>query len=265
MAQRPNLIYTVALDPPEYGGAHTLAKILVSSLLKTYFQGDILVFKNSPEPLFKVPRAGVYEINVPNQKIEGYEGTQHSWTWKYRAREYIDPSAYEKIMFIDGDCLALRNLDHLFKGDWDISYHVEEGIKIQGGQFHCFLTDEEMKSLDRDGVNSGNLIVRGEHFNEVMKEWERIDQGPTTRPRNCSDQASWNRLLLNTQLKTKPFEKEEIQMPIYLNPDWKENREAALLHILGVPLSEKIPYAFGRYMETFYCDDSALFFHILEM
>ena len=57
-----NLIYTLALDYVETTAHRNLAKLLVSSLLRTRFSGDILVFHTSPAPLFMVAREGVREV-----------------------------------------------------------------------------------------------------------------------------------------------------------------------------------------------------------
>ena len=54
-----HLAYTVAFDPPGSPGHSSMAKMLASSLLRTYFGGDIIVFRNSPEPLFRVERKGL--------------------------------------------------------------------------------------------------------------------------------------------------------------------------------------------------------------
>lgn len=177
----------------------------------------------------------------------------------------IDTTGYDKVMFLDCDCLALRNLDHLLAGDWDIAYKPEPGLRIGLAQFSSFLTDAELKDLWCDGVNSGTLAVRASRFHEVMAEWERIDMAAPPRKRICSDQASWNRLLLDTKLKIRPFPEGEIVFPMYLNPRFPDYHKAALAHNLGGSLIEKIHFTFGLFMQNFYCDPSGLFLDFLEV
>jgi len=265
MSPPRNLVYTIAFDPPGSSGHRTLAKMLASSLLKTYFSGDILIFRNTEAPLFLVERKGLEEIYIETEPLHGTLAAQHSWTWKYRVAELIDPSGYDKVLFVDCDSLALRNIDYLLEGNWDIAYKPETGLPISSPQFNCFLTAEEMDSLWCDGVNSGTIAVRGSKFHEVMREWERIDTSEPPRPRVCSDQASWNRLILDTPLKIRTFPLNSVLFPMYLNPHFPEYSQAALVHNLGGNIVEKIHFTFGLYMQNFYCDPSAMFLQFLEI
>jgi hypothetical protein len=260
-----HLAYTIAFDPPGSVGHRALAKMLASSLLKTYFDGDIIVFRNSEAPLFLVERRGLDEVYLETPDLHGKEGVEYSWSWKYRVADRIPADKYEKILYLDCDCLALRNIDHLLEGKWDIAYKPEPGLSIGKPQFNCFLTDDEMSSLWCDGVNSGTIAIRGTVFRDVMKEWERIDTSPPNRERRCSDQASWNRLLLDTKLKIRPFPEGEIVFPMYLDPRFPVYRQGALAHNLGGGLLDKIHFTFGLYMQNFYCDPTALYLQFLEI
>ena len=260
-----HLAYIIAFDPPGCSGHRALAKMLISSLLKTFFDGDILLFRNSEAPLFLVERKGLEEVYIETPELHGPTGAEYSWSWKYRVSERIDAEKYDKILLLDCDCLALRNVDHLLEGDWDIAYKPEPGLRITRTQFHCFLTDEEMDTLWCDGVNSGTLAVRGPKFRGVMRAWEQIDVSEPHRHRCCSDQASWNRLLLDTSLRIQPFPHGEVQFPMYLDPHFPTYSKGALMHNLGGNIVEKVHFTFGLYMQNFYCDPSALFLQFLEV
>ena len=273
MDSRPSLIYTVAFGPPGSEGCRTLAKMLASSLLRTFVTGDVLVFRNSEAPLFLVERKGLEEVYIDTPDIHGLEGAEYSWCWKYKVREQVirwmelngGVDAWNKVVFLDADSLALRNIDHLLDGDWDIGYQVERGLNINSGQFNAFLSDEECEKWNRDGVNSGTVAVDARRYAEVMEHWEKIDQAPTLRPRNCSDQGSWNRLLIETDLRTHAFDEGEVQFPMYTQTRFGAYKNAALVHNLGGDTVDKIRFTFGLYMNTFFCDPSALFFNFLEM
>ncbi len=58
------LCYTVALDQPGETWYRQQAHLLVASLLKTGFEGDIKVFHNGAQEIFTWPRRGVEEIPV---------------------------------------------------------------------------------------------------------------------------------------------------------------------------------------------------------
>src|SRR5688572_11102853 len=97
-----NLIYTIALDRPGETGHRNLAKLLVSSLLRTRFSGDILVFHTTPYPLFMVARAGVREVQVklPRKLPKEYGFVALAQSFKHEVADQIDASAYDRVMFI---------------------------------------------------------------------------------------------------------------------------------------------------------------------
>lgn len=137
------------------------------------------MFRNSPAPLFLVERKGLDEVFLETPDMYGQERASFAWCWKYRVAPLIEnPEQYDKILFVDCDSLALRNIDHLLEGEWDIRYQPERGKPMNGKSFNAFLTEEEMAvAASRDGANSGTLAVRGSIFHEVMEEWQAIDAG----------------------------------------------------------------------------------------
>jgi hypothetical protein len=247
-----------------------MAKILASSLLKTKFSGDIMVFRNTPQPLFQVPRVGLIEVYVKDDghSVSNYHET--AWCQKYLMSEFIDASAYDRIMFIDADCVALRNIDHLLEGEWDLAYQTEPGTVITTDQFSMFLTDEEMETQTRPGINSGHLAVRGSVYYEVMNKWREIDSGPALQRKGCMDQASWNRIILDSDSgklpwKARHFERSEIMFPIYLDPQWWRYSKCALIHAIGQNPSSKIRFMTSAFLGAFYADDTATLINLLEI
>ncbi len=302
-----NLIYTVVLDAPGAEGYRFLGKMLVSSLLRTFFTGDVVVFRNFSNPLFLVERKGLEEVYVETPQIIGQAGAEQAWCWKYKVAPLLDVRGYDTVLFLDADCLALRNVDHLLEGGFDIAYQVERRARGDGQSFNGFYTEKEMaRAAPRDGVNSGTLAVRASIFHEVMREWEQIDTGPMAlRENGFFDQASWNALLMRRtdrfteeglareraagwpgevgslagggmgsagasphqvcQWKAQPFPMGEVQFPMYADPHFRSYTKAALTHNCGGDTLEKIRLTYGLYMQTFFCDESGLFFSILEM
>lgn len=139
------MVYTAAFDAPGSASYRFLAKMLASSLVRTYFLGDVVVFRNSPAPLFQVERKGLHEVYVPTPPMEGQAGAERAWRWKYRAVEMIEhPEQYDKILFLECDSLALRHLGDLLERDWDIRCQPERGQMQDSRKFNAFLTEEEM-------------------------------------------------------------------------------------------------------------------------
>ena len=268
---KKHLIYTIVFDPPGSEGCRTLAKLLVASLLRTFFTGDILVFRNSVNPLYMVERKGLEEIYMETPEIRNIEGAEYAWSMKYGSRyevvkwmeEHGGICSFDKVMFLDADCFVLRDLEHLLSGEWDISFQPEWNMPIDMSQFNGFFSDEDRASLSGYGVNSGTLAVAANRYQEVMEQWEHID-GSKKGEIACRDQSSWNKLLIDTKLKKKPFEKYEIQFPVYHDLDFKNYKDAAILHTVGTNTIDKIRFTFGMYVNTFFCDPSALMLNLLE-
>jgi hypothetical protein len=111
MLMSMQLLYTFALDPPDSRFHARIAKLLVGSLQKTAYSGDIVVFRNSPEPIFHSQRSRVEEIFLP----EPHEGWSQSMAYKWKLIEQLDVERYSTVFFVDCDCIALRNLGHLLR------------------------------------------------------------------------------------------------------------------------------------------------------
>lgn len=263
MSER-NLIYTIAFDPAGYCAHQGMAKILVSSLLRTYFSGDILVFRNSAEPLFHLERGGLSEIFIDSINDDPGETTDIAWRWKYRARHYFDASQYDRVMFIDADCIALRNIDHLLEGHWDITYQQERSEPITTSDFNGYLTEKEMDSLRRPGINSGSFAIRGRIFDSVMEHWEKVHEGPALRQTTFLEQSAWNRVILDTVYKTRVFERDAIMFPCRRESEFSNYLDAGVLHAQGVGIVEKMRFLFGTYAHTFQFDENLTLLRLLE-
>ena len=265
-----HLLYLIALDPPNGITNRLLAKLAVSSLLRTWFSGDIVLLRNTPEPVFPVERKGLQEMEITDPDYDAASTKERgdiAMRWKWRARHLLKVEGYDKVVMMDADWLALRNIDHLLEGDWDAAWCPERGGRsVVDHWFHCFLTDDEMVSLaHHPGANGGILAVAARHYHALMEEWERIDNGPVTRSRICSDQASMNRLLLDTKLKKHRFEAGELTFPLLWDTAYAEYSGSALVHGAGGNSKEKHRFLFGLYMQAFYHDDHGTFLQMLEM
>ena len=266
------LAYTVAFDAPGSGSCRQMAQMLGASAARTYLEGDLNVIRNTEEPLFRVERKGVEEMFVQTPELEHQELADLGNAWKFRAREIFSPgmvSGYDVVMFIDADCLILRNLDHLFGGDdWDILYQPEPGRSMRDPVFSGYLTDKEMQSC-RFGINAGTWAVRSEIYHDVTAVWaELMEQEPLRDPR-WRDQTAWNRLILDAWDKhgwrAKPFEPHEIQFPLHLDLNWKRYKDAAIIHCVGGDTLEKLQFMFGMYMQTFFHDPRGTLVTLLDM
>ena len=111
-APKKNLVYTVAFDSPDSESYRFLGKMLASSLVRTFFTGDIIVFRNSASPLFLVERKGLEEVYLETPAMSGQAGAERAWCWKYKVAELIEAvipnERFSQLQVREGDTLLVR-------------------------------------------------------------------------------------------------------------------------------------------------------------
>ncbi len=244
----PNLCYTMALDAPGQDVHRRMSRLLVTSLIRTGWHGRIVVFRNHDRPALPEGHADVQEISV----AAGPDTVWHrTVSWKYRLRDRLDLTGIGKVLFLDCDIIALRDINHLMFGRWDI-YTAPEPGRIVEFPFNGYLTEDEMGDLNgRPGLNAGTIGVRAECYHAVMAEWERLDSLEPVRPSKCRNQHSWNRLILDTVLPHRDFAADEVQYPFLHRAVYHDYRRAALVHAAGRSPAEKLSLLYGLWAETF--------------
>jgi hypothetical protein len=228
--------------------------------------------------LFPVERRGLEEVFVETPEVGQGKGAgerclQAALEYRFRAAEMLDPSRYEWLAYLDADCLALRNLDHLFTGEADILVQPEAGRSMRDSHVFngylplgdpCVPHRNHWLAASGDGVNAGTFAVRGRHYASVMQQWLEIFERTPPRHAEMRDQTAWNRLLLDTDLRARPFERGEIMFPFHLDKGFLDYKQAALLHFVGGEQSDKIDLAFALHLMRTYGDPGGLFFDLLE-
>jgi len=236
------LLYTVAFDAPGVPQMRFMAKMLAASAVRASFDGAVMIFHNSPQPILILGRPGVEEFPVKTLPLdaEAVAGCAHSF--KAAAAAHIEPERYRWVLVLDAECLILRSIDHLF-------------------------ADRDCDILYQPGI-SGVLAVRGYCYETVMAEWARMQQPASGRSGEPQEQNAWNRLISEAAQhgwRAEPFEPHEIQFPLSGDPDWKLYKDAAIVHCHGVGDAEKIRFMFGLFMQRFFHDPACTVLNLLEM
>lgn len=244
----PNLCYTLAFDRAGQDVHRRMARLLVTSLVRTGWRGKIVVFQNSPKPVLPEGHPAVTEVFL---EIRAEEEFHKRVSWKYRVRQHLALGDAAKVLFLDCDCLALRCLNNLMMGSWDI-YTAPEPGRITEPPFNGYLKESEMETLRaQPGLNSGNFGVTANRFQEVMAAWEEIDARQPLRGVKNRNQQSWNRLILDTRLRHRHFARGEVQFPFLHRANYLDYRRAALVHAADRSPPEKLSFLFGLWMDVF--------------
>ena len=261
-----HLLYTLALDLPGERAQRNLAKLLVSSLLRTGFSGEIVVFHTTPDPLFLVARAGVREVrlDLPRNVPGGSDFLAFARSCKHEIGEHIDASAYDKIMFLDCDSLVLRNVDHLLEGDWDFAVMRDVCSRIQDSCWGGYLTPAEHADLDSTGFNSGSFAIRSERFPELLERWRTLERRPV--PGFLREQSAFNRVVLDWKGALHEWDPREIALPFVTGAHYRDCAAAAIVHAAGGGSpEERAQFLFGLFASVFLFDSQLMLFNVLEM
>ena len=245
------LIYTIAFDALGESHHQIMAKVLITSILRNGFRGDVLVFTNSKYRLFETRRPRLREVSLDsgsnNEAISTF-----AKTFKYEAPAHINVGKYEKIMFVDSDCIFVRDPSSLLAQECDLMYSLESWSVITDSWHNGYLTDQEMSSLKLPGINSGVWWVRGEHYIALMKEWKTVNRSAERRKQASTDQSAWVRVLLDTQLRALPFSPAVVRYPFYERMTLTEMDHAALLHFAYVgERCDKVAHMIGFFTRAY--------------
>ena len=264
-----NLVYTLALDPPGTTGHRNLAKMLVSSLLRTRFSGDILVFHNSPAPLFMVARHGVREVRMKVPAGAGKNGgfVAYAQSCKHAVAKHIDAEAYDRVMFIDCDSVVLRNIDHLIEGDWELAVFAEQNTDIHEYCWGGYMTRHERKHLVHEGLNSGTWAVTGARFQELLRRWRAVEAGKM-KSVGLREQSAFNRVALDWDGPVETWPRGAVALPLVAANlvCYHDYSQVAIVHAAsGAPVDYKSRFLFGIFAGTFLFDTQHLLLNTLEM
>lgn len=233
------LMFTIAFDSPGEKYHLAMARILFLSAKKSGFEGDVVVFSNHEEGLFALGRYDLENIVVDTGALCGGDLSVLAKTFKFRARDYLDSSQYDKVLYVDCDCLIKGDVRSLVN-EFDIQYASESWTNIGEDAFRSYLTEEEMDS-GIEGINSGTWMLNSREFSSVMERWEGIYVSPRIRSSRCVDQPSWVRLVLDADSSAAGWTTyEKIRYPVEEQLSCKDYDNAVILHYCGLQKVDRL-------------------------
>ncbi len=251
---KKTLVYTVALDAKGSNVMRTQAKLLVMSLLRTRYPGKIMVFTNHHSPLFPTGRRNLTEVRVDDLGKTGKDLAEFACVLKFRASQWITkPEKFERILFLDCDCLVLRDLKPLFQCNGEVCWMAEkEPVKTWHG-YRGYFTPQELRRLTGPGSNSGTWCVSGDVYENVCETMREIaTDGYKQKDPFWGEQPAWNKLLHMRRFKTKCFPAGQIQLPMYVHTKYDDYCQAIVLHYAGTKALHKVQAMYGMYHGWFF-------------
>lgn len=243
-----DLVYTIAVDAPGSVVYTTMARMLVSSLLTTGFDGTIVVLAGTAAPFTPHPVPNVVALRLPDARAD-----KTACDWKFRARGLIDAARYRKVLYLDCDCLAIEDVRPLLDGDWDVGVAPEYGAPVTLTYFNAFLTDDELHDRTEWGLNAGTFAIRGPVFAELTAAWERVMAERPQRPpwRSGSDQPAWNRVILDTARSVHAFDEGMVRLPFVARRPPPAATRSRIVHFAGVPAAAQLQAMCETYFDVF--------------
>lgn len=265
------LIYTVAYDNKDSRVYQGLAKLLASSIIRSGFTGEMVVFHNGEEPLFKSRREGLFEMGVDLPEDPGTitEDTvltvpEQRWALKHRVSSILlEEFSWDRLLFIDADCLVVGPLGPVFEGDFELAVYREPRQPMTRLSFNCFLTEEEMSGLNVEGINSGIFCMDRSVAPDFFSSWEEASARKEQRTRACTDQAALNRVVLDKGYRLKEFGN-LVSMPYHTDMGRCAESGKSIIHWIGLTGYGKLQASFGKYMEKYLFDPSLTLFNLME-
>ncbi len=158
-----NLVYyTVFGDDPYYENLRTS----IDSLRDIgNFDGEILVFSDKP-----VDYCGASNIVLP------MPNSVESIKLRITCYKHFDFSAYDRVLFLDLDIIACRDINWLFARDEDFTYFSQIDHYFTTGIINCSYMDGRTlaKHWWKRPINAGQYLLSGRRFDAVMEHWEEV-------------------------------------------------------------------------------------------
>ena len=153
-----NLVYYSAKGETYY----TMAILSATSLRRVGYADDIIIMTDCDH------RHGPWTT----LKIQDLNG----WFGRAQIHKYIDISKWDKLLYLDCDTIARKNVSPLFDFDGPFAATVEkETIKNANFQNTLYMTKEELiKFGDLNSINSGTFCVKSSAAKEYFDKWAEI-------------------------------------------------------------------------------------------
>ena len=192
------LVCTVAMDAGRSPLHRWMAMLMISSLQRAGYADDVMLFTDSESEPFSLGRLRVEQVRIE------LHGALSGCDAKFLALTEI-PGGYDRVKFLDADCLVLRDPAEFLASREAVVFSEEPLGKITDPVNNAYLTREEMRMLSRPAINSGVFAVPGGWLPDFAARWRSNAAVEPLREKFCADQPSFVRTLLDCGHPAAPF------------------------------------------------------------
>jgi glycosyltransferase involved in cell wall biosynthesis len=143
----------------------------------------------------------------------------------------IDLSAYDTVMYLDVDILAIRDVAPLFENVTEFRY-AREFQPMSGPGYNDSLTDEELEQARwRRAINSGTFVAPASELEHCLTVWRtELDRSPAGA---TYDQPALNATILRNRFPSAPLAAMSVGFPLMANFPEHFGDHTILLHYAG--------------------------------
>jgi len=233
-----DLIYLVAIGAVEPRFVQAVEWCVTSLRRWGRYEAELAVITDQPaETLSAAVRAEAMPVSVDESRLRD-PGHARSAYDRYlmarlRAHHLIDLAAYDRVMYVDCDVLAIGDVRPLLDG-LDVFRYSREFQSMSAPMYSGCLSDAELEEARwRRGINSGVFAAPGPYLGECLDRWKALLD---TRPHAQGyDQPALNALVLRGAIRARPLPAFSVAYPVLA--DFREHfrPQTCLLHYCGNP------------------------------
>lgn len=233
---KPNLIYLIAAGASD-ARFYKCVQWCVHSLRKWgKFTDEILVITDqaTPELVASIAdRAKILQVDVASLHDSSHQRNDFEKFQVARLliHQLVDLSAYQNVMYLDADILAVNDINPLFAQVNEFRY-AREFQPMSAPMFSDLLTDEELAQAKwHRAINSGTFVAPADYLPECLEQWKKIlDESPDV---HCYDQTALNAAIFRKQFRAKPLPMFSIGYPALAYFEEHFRPQTQLLHYCG--------------------------------
>ena len=236
------VLYTIAFDETGKNTRFQMAKILASSLLRTCFSGQVVVFHNSTNPMFKIKREGINEVFVQDaNNVDPINLRSCELDFRLSVLRELDLESCDYVTFVDYGHLVLHNVDYLLVGrDWDLM--LQQRTK----------KDHILKSeYEQHLINNNLWCISSRALQSLIC-------------RDNDDKTDEETLSRNQELRVKSFERGAICVP-FSGESWQSWLSGAILSSPDGSEHEKLSFLSSMFLGHYIAEPSGLWLEIFDL